>query len=368
MTNGVKHAFLPKTALKDIYPGVQNEWKAHGVMSELVVDNGMEFHSKALEQACGSLGIEIHYAARKTPWFKGKIERFFGTMERGVAHGTPGTSFANIFDKGDYDPVKHAVITLEKLKEILNTWVVDVYHQQVHRRISAPPAAMWDRNIVVADIRVPANPAQLDIVMGKCESRKLTHKGVEIDHLFYNSAELRQLRMMQGDKLDVEVRIDDSDLGHIYLLSPDKGQHFHVPAVAFSYANRLTRWQHTFCMRIAARDMQRYDPQSWILAKERIANEVRDALFTKKSKDRAKKAKFGTSAGNDTTSVASVEQQPALATPTIVAAKAAVGAEPATDSSATPPRPAEPSLPPPAARYRVLKNSFADDDVTGEPA
>jgi hypothetical protein len=31
-------------------------------------------------------------------------------MNRAVAHGVPGTTFSNIFEKGDYNPAKHAVV------------------------------------------------------------------------------------------------------------------------------------------------------------------------------------------------------------------------------------------------------------------
>src|SRR5260370_5936221 len=73
----LKHAFLPKVTLRQEYPDIKHEWQAHGVMSELVIDNGMEFHSKNLEKACFSLGIEMHYSARNVPCFKGTIERWF---------------------------------------------------------------------------------------------------------------------------------------------------------------------------------------------------------------------------------------------------------------------------------------------------
>src|ERR1019366_5694076 len=91
----LKNAFLPKTSLQEKYPSVKNRWDAHGIMRELVVDNGREFHSKSLEAACYSVGTEIHYAPRKVAWFKGKVERVQGTLNRGVAHGTPGTTFSN---------------------------------------------------------------------------------------------------------------------------------------------------------------------------------------------------------------------------------------------------------------------------------
>src|SRR5258708_3977252 len=75
----LKHAFLPKISLKEDYPRIQNDWPFFGVMRELVVDQATEFHSEALEQACLQLGAEIHYAQRKTGWFKAKINSFLAT-------------------------------------------------------------------------------------------------------------------------------------------------------------------------------------------------------------------------------------------------------------------------------------------------
>ncbi|MGZ4956154.1 MAG: hypothetical protein ACXV8Q_13685 [Methylobacter sp.] len=139
-------AFCPKVNLKEKYP-IINTWDAHGVMRELVVDNGNEFHSKSLENACLTLGVGIHYSARKTPWFKGKIERFLKTFNDSIAHGTPGTTFRNIFEKGEYDPSKHAVVRMSTLQAIARKWIVDVYHQRPHRALKTPPATMWKSSI-----------------------------------------------------------------------------------------------------------------------------------------------------------------------------------------------------------------------------
>jgi putative transposase len=241
-------------------------------MRELVVDNGTEFHSKSLENACYSLGIEIHYSARKTPWFKGKIERFLGTLNAAIAHGNPGTTFRNIFDKEDYNPSKHAVVRWTKLQEIIRMWIVDVYHQKPHRTLKAPPAVVWRSSINPEDILLPDDPAQLDAILGRSEGRRLTHKGIELYGLLYNSPELTALRMQLGDKLDVEIRVDDGDLGHIVVFSPDKKHMFKVPALAFDYANGLSSWQHRVCKRYAARELNKYDTASWLEAKMTIAH------------------------------------------------------------------------------------------------
>lgn len=288
----LKHAFLPKTDLQGKYPSIKNAWHAYGVMRELVVDNGAEFHSTSLENACYSLGIEIHYSARKTPWFKGKIERFLGTLNRAVAHGNPGTTFSNIFDKEEYDPSKHAVIRLSKLREIINMWVVDVYAQQPHRALNAPPAVVWQSSIRPEDILLPDDPAQLDAILGRSEDRRLTHKGIELHGLLYNSPELTSLRRRLGDKLDVEVRIDDSDLGQIIVLSPDKTQMFKVPSLTPDYAMGLSAWQHRVCKKYAARQLEKYDSTSWLEAKAAISRLIDEEFMHKKQKSRSRIARF----------------------------------------------------------------------------
>lgn len=286
------HAFMPKTELQEKFPAIRNQWEAHGVMRELVVDNGQEFHSTSLENACYSLGIEIHYSARKTPWFKGKVERFLGTLNRAIAHGIPGSTFSNIFDKEDYNPEKFAVVRYETLKEIANTWVTDVYHQQVHRSLGVPPAVMWAKSIKPEDILVPDDPSLLGFILGRSEERVLSHMGIELYGLHYNSGELTELRRKLGEKLDVEVRVDTSNLGHIVVLSPDKTTTFKVPALQFEYANGLSEWQHRICKRFAAQEKNAFSPADWREAKGRIRDLIENELMHKKQRTRSKIARY----------------------------------------------------------------------------
>lgn len=290
----LRDAFTPKQWLKEHYPEIKHRWDAHGVMQELVVDNGLEFHSEALELACFSLGIEIHYSARKTPWFKGKIERFLGTLNGSIAHGTPGTTFSNILEKDDYDPVKHAVVRLSTLRNVVRIWIADYYHQKPHRTLGQPPAVLWNGSIVPEDIALPDDMEGLDVILGRPESRILTHKGIELDGLLYNSPEMTLLRRAQGDKLPVEVRINDSNLGSIIVLSPDRSTRFTVPALRQDYASGLTRWQHKVCKRFSSGELRRYDPSGWLEAKEEITRLIQRDLTFKKQKSRSRAKRFTT--------------------------------------------------------------------------
>jgi len=237
------------------------------------------------------LGVEIHYSARKTPWFKGKIERWNGTVNRETAHGTPGTTFQNIFEKSEYDPAKHAVVRYSVLKEIIYTWIVDVYQQRPHRTLKVPPALMWERSISPDAIPVPDDPAQLDAILGRSEVRRLTHKGIELYGLLYNSPELTILRRDLGDKFDVEIRVDAADIGKIIVFSPDKRQMFTVHSLSPKYAAGLSEWQHRVCKRYAAAQNE-FEAEGWLEAKLRIAELIQNEVLHKKQRTRSRIARY----------------------------------------------------------------------------
>lgn len=290
--------FKPKVSLKEQYPEVQQDWPAYGVMRELVVDMGTEFHSNSLQLLCESLGIEIHYAARKEPWFKGKIERYLGTLNRGVAHRIPGKTFANIFERGDYDPSKHACVTLGTLKTVVMMWITDVYQRTVHRTLGSSPASTWAAAIRPEDIPLPDESVHIPAIVGGAYQRRLTHKGIVFEDLLYNSEELTQLRRKHGNELDVEIRVDTHDIGHVYVLWPSARSPFKVPALMAEYASGMSLWAHR-----KVKEQQREasaseaDPIALLETKHRIQELVEKDLLQKKKRTRKRTKRFMDGAG-----------------------------------------------------------------------
>ena len=72
-------AAQPKQAWLDSL-GVKVPWPMEGLPRSLHLDNGAEFHSKALERGCAEFGVELIYRPRGRPHFGGHIERFLGTL------------------------------------------------------------------------------------------------------------------------------------------------------------------------------------------------------------------------------------------------------------------------------------------------
>lgn len=270
----LKNAFLPKVQLRDEYPNIKHDWPAHGVMRELVVDNGLEFHSQALTSACQTLDITICFSARQTPWSKGKIERWFGTLNRDFAHKIPGTTFSNVLERGDYNPEENAVVSLSTFNKAIREWICDVYHQRPHRALQMSPDQMWLSSISPDDINVPHDVLGLDLVLGRPDSRKLTHKGIELEGLFYNSNEVQELLLRYGGSLKVEIRVDESDIGHIFVISPNSRDYFTVPALDLEYANGISRWQHKKFRERAGECAYSDDSLGWLEAKNDIARSI----------------------------------------------------------------------------------------------
>jgi putative transposase len=245
----LKDCLKPKVRLKEDHPEIQSEWPAHGVMRDLIVDGGLEFHGTSLEKACNSLGINIVISPRRTPWFKGKIERFLGTLNRAVTEGVPGTTFRSISEKGDYDSAKRACITLSTLKKNIMQWIADDYHQRLHRSIDTTPSEMWMSSVSPEDIRYPDESTQIDAVTGRAYQRSLTHNGIVFEGLLYYSPAIHELRRIEDANLKVEIRVNESDLGSIYVLWPKASKPFEVPAMELDYAKGLSLHTHKIIRR-----------------------------------------------------------------------------------------------------------------------
>jgi putative transposase len=267
----LKHALKPKLSLQTEYPSIKNVWEAFGVMKMLVVDNGMEFHSGSFEKACYQFDIEIKYTPRKSPWFKGTVERFMRTINNGVSHGNPGTTFSNIFEKEDYNPEKHAVIRYSVFKEIVFKWIVDYYHQKPHAGLERmKPADAWRNADSVSNTPVATNLEVIDMLLGRHEECSLTHKGVQANQLLYNSRDMIDWRKQCGDKLTVEVLVDEGNLGQVHIKHPVDGHYVAVPALNQEYAQGLSLWQHKLYRKYAKNRIGQDNEKGWMRASRDI--------------------------------------------------------------------------------------------------
>jgi len=250
----LKSVFLPKDGLLVLVSDIENEWDCYGHIETLVLDQALENHAHFLDRLALTQSIEILYCPRKSPWFKARIERFIGTLNSSVCHKIPGTTFSNIREKGDYNPVCQAVCTMAGLKAAIIKWIVDIYHVRRHRTLQTSPISLWRNSISSDEIPLATDLTSLETSIRMPVTKPLTHTGVECNiDLRYNSPELTALRRRYGAELKVLAYPSSSDLGSIIVEHESSSSRLEVPCTEPEYAKGMTLWQHK-AIRKHARD------------------------------------------------------------------------------------------------------------------
>ncbi len=242
----LRHAILPKKKRKSkIGLEIIGDWPCHGIPETLVVDNGLEFHSQALEHLAFNLGMRIQYCPKKQPQFKGAVERYLKTINYSFAHLMPGTSFAKFYERGDYDPQEHAVLTLSQFREFFEKWIIDVYAKTIHSALNTTPLEKWTSSAKNYTPRLPQSPQKLINDMGIPSKRHLRHDGIRLHGLYYSSEDLAPILRKFGPGIELTVSYDPSDLGSIRVFDPDSNEVVHTAyAKNFDYASGLMLEQH----------------------------------------------------------------------------------------------------------------------------
>jgi putative transposase len=277
------HTIKPKNYVGKLYPEIEHTWDAYGIPEVIVVDNGKEFYSEEFDDACFQLGVEIEYAPRRAPWYKGSMERFYRTIETELYHELPGTTFSGILDKLDYDPTKHALISIDATLELTHVWIIDVYSQSLHRGITDLPARKWREGIKELPPNVPPKKEELQILLGYKEQRSISCSGIEFQCLFYNCKELGLLRRKLKPKEKVVIKYDPNDISIIYVYDKSDDCYLPVPALDQEYTKGLTLWQHLVIKNYARKIAESYvDRDALCRAKRHLQAIVEREILTNK--------------------------------------------------------------------------------------
>jgi len=250
-----ERSLLPKTELLKRYPDVKGRWDCYGVHETYVYDNGLEEHASALRHALSELGgSTAEFCARKAPWYKPNVERYFRTQDLDLLQTLPGCTGENIFARPAFDPKKDVLVRRSTFEKVYMIWLVDIYLRESLVSLgNISLAEAWKRSIILEEQLVPTRRILLErLFLRKEPERTLDHEGIQFDCLIYNSTDMGALRAELGAKLKVDIWVSDEDLGYIFVEVPRQDISIRVPCLDQHYASGLTRWQHDKC-----KDMQR---------------------------------------------------------------------------------------------------------------
>jgi putative transposase len=288
------HCILPKDYVHKKYPKINNSWKVFGKPEKIFVDNGPDFRSGDLEQACNSLNIILEYQPPYQPWYKAVVEKFFGTLNKKLLKHHPGTAYIDFLKKHDKDfkPHKNAIVTLNRLIEIIHIYFIDVFQQSYHRGLNGVPAKEWENRVKDISVDLPFKDSdELLILLCKRKNGSVTEHGIELKGLYYNNKELVMLRTkLKGEPVD--FKYDPRDISIIYVYDAVNKNYLPIPAVNQSYAKGLSMRQHDVIRSFRRKESDQVNRLSLIEAKNMIFQIIQEDKDKFKIKGRKTVAAF----------------------------------------------------------------------------
>lgn len=242
----IKHSLTSHHLAYELWPDIENPWPAFGRGISYVSDRGADFLSPRYRAAIRSLGARWTYCERRTPWHKGSIERFFGTLEQNFFEAMKGRAFSSLLGRGDYNPVEDSVVRFSTLIYLLHKWAADYHNVFKHKRSQATSLDLWTEGVRLAPPPYPVSIDELNIILGERHNKVLSQEGLRFSWLTYANDELEELMSLIGKGKSLDFVVSQEDLGQIHVLNPRTKEYFPVPCTRPEYATGLSLFQHKY--------------------------------------------------------------------------------------------------------------------------
>lgn len=173
-------------------------------------DHGSDFTSQHMEQVAADLKIRLVFSLPGQPRGRGKVERYFATINEMCLPNLPGHA-----PRGVRDRAGQARLTLAELDAAIGRFIVEVYNQRVHSETGQVPQARWDAGGFLP--QMPESLEQLDLLLlTVAKPRKVHPDGVHFQGLRYLDP---VLAAYVGEP--VVIRYDPRDLAEIRIYFKD---------------------------------------------------------------------------------------------------------------------------------------------------
>ncbi|WP_157764679.1 DDE-type integrase/transposase/recombinase [Rhodobacter sp. CZR27] len=211
--------------------GALTPWSQCGTPEGIVHDAGSGLTSIDFSDACADLRITDLTAIAGAASARGRIERLFQTIAKGLLCRLSGRTFSDTVKRGDYDADARACLGTEDMCRILVRWIVDIYHNTPHTGLGLlTPLEQWQSDMAAGNYPLKALPSleRQRVAFGIAGTYRLTKHGVVILGIPYNSLRLASHFAAEG-AIMLQTRWDHADLGAISVRIDDVW--VEVPAV-----------------------------------------------------------------------------------------------------------------------------------------
>jgi putative transposase len=184
-------------------------WLACGIPSVFYTDHGSDFTSKHMEQVAADLRMELIFSEKGVPRGRGKVERFFRSVDQLFLQDVPGYA-----PKGYQEA--EATLTLPDFEQRFRKWLLQDYHHRVHSETECLPKDRWEAGGFVP--RMPASLEQLDLLLlTVAKTRRVQQDGIH-----FQSHRYMDINLAAFVKEDVLIRYDPADMAVIHVFYQDR--------------------------------------------------------------------------------------------------------------------------------------------------
>jgi putative transposase len=175
-------------------------WHICGIPEVLYTDNGSDFTSLHIEQVAAELKMRLVFSTPGKPQGRGRIERFFRTVNEMVLCDLDGYTRRSR---------RAANLSIEQLEALFRSWLLETYHRRTSSEGKLSPKERWEDGGFLP--RMPDSLEQLDLLlMYEVRTRKVRPDGIHFQGLRYLSL---TLAAYVGE--EVAIRFDPRDMGEV---------------------------------------------------------------------------------------------------------------------------------------------------------
>jgi putative transposase len=183
-------------------------WHVCGIPTVFYTDHGSDFTSKHMEQVAADLPMELIFSQVKVPRGRGKVERFFRSVNELLLQDLPG--YAPEGYKG-----AEARLTLAAFEQRFRTWLLEEYHTRVHSETKCAPTERWEAGGFLPHL--PHSLEHLDLLLlTVAKTRRVQQDGIRFQGYRYIEPTLAGYV-----KEEVLIRYDPADLAEIRVYHQD---------------------------------------------------------------------------------------------------------------------------------------------------
>lgn len=183
------------------------DWPICGIPEKFYTDHGSDFTSNHLEQIAIDLKINLIFSTIGFPRGRGKIERFFQTVNQMLLESLPGYTKNSKTEK---------LLTFQEFEEKLVYFILNEYNHRMQKNIKNSPINKWNELNFLPNM--PESLEQLDLLLLQvAKTRKVHSDGIYFQGFRYTNP---NLAAYVGET--ILIRYTPKDLAEIRIFFKDQ--------------------------------------------------------------------------------------------------------------------------------------------------